>query len=365
MDLSKLRGLSDYQHLIFQDFDAIDLQNCTKVSKSWQKMISEYVDPGLLAKLCRIQKDMKTQAENAKLYGELKRNMATFINNVNLFDLSDVRCYTEEKLKIIASENNSILQLALTLGRTDLIRRFFNHLEEYGIEVNAPNRIKRTPFMCACLNGHEEAVKHFLANAQAFEIDVNAIDHYGCTPLIYAAMNGHHQVVKLLLQIEDINLKAGDLQCRTVFDWACMNGHEEVVQVLVEFAVQNDFRFSDDNFWVAGYMSQNENIAKMLRENVETIGIANPHVSGFPIFGLDLLSARYVKKSDRWRRYQVKNLPVKPTTLLCLDACCNQGFNPYPNSRAVDRTKNEWPQFIEDQGFDIDLATDSEEDEDF
>ena len=361
-DLSKLPGISDYQHLIFMQLDCKDLLQCAKVSKSWNKMINQFYDLKLILKLIkcsmtlrRIETDLKAQFEGLRdLHMDLKEWDRTFQKSFRYDDekakiihyLSEddlklkthgdphVRTYTDEEyksVKWIVCENNSVLHFASLHGMTKLVEYILNSIQECGINVNARNRIRRTAFLCACRNGHKDIVKMFLAHRANMDIDVNDFDHYEQTPLISAAMNGHHEVVKMLLQSPGIDVNAIDSLSRTAFIWACLNGNVEVVKVIMEFAIEKSIDLNKaDNAHRPGYFNacfypsdNRRKISKLLRENGVRIGL-----------DLNFRDIYTNMTGDEWRiRRESSSRPIHPVTTLfvCTNDCCLK-FNPYPKN---------------------------------
>ena len=358
-DLSKLPGISDYQHLIFMQLDCKDLLQCAKVSKSWNKMINQFYDLKLILKLIkcsmtlrRIETDLKAQFEGLRdLHMDLKEWDRTFQKSFRYDDekakiihyLSEddlklkthgddphVRTYTDEEyksVKWIVCENNSVLHFASLHGMTKLVEYILNSIQECGINVNARNRIRRTAFLCACRNGHKDIVEIFLAHRANMEIDVNDFDHFEQTPFISAAMNGHHEVVKLLLQSPGVDVNAIDSLRRTAFIWACLNGNVEVVKVIIEFAIEKNIDLNRaDNTYRSGYINacfytsdNRRKISNILWENGERIGL--------DLNFRDLTG----KTGDYWRIRHERNNEMHPktTTFVCTNDCC-LSFNPYP-----------------------------------
>jgi len=68
-------------------------------------------------------------------------------------------------------------------------------LQDPSLDINKPNKHRRTALMGAAFFGHEEVVRLLLSRGA----DVNARCCEGATPLIYATMGGRRAVVELLL----------------------------------------------------------------------------------------------------------------------------------------------------------------------
>ena len=336
-DLSKLPGITDYQHLIFVQLDCKDLLQCAKVSKSWNRMIGQFLHQRLTKSLKILIQihitGVSNLHENYEKWNNILTAAATFQESFK---------YNNEKAKIVhhlleykspmnwtLSENNSILHFACSLGITKLVQYLFNSIQELGINVNARNRIRRTAFLCACRNGHKDIVEIFLAHRANMEIDVNDFDHFEQTPFISAAMNGHHEVVKLLLQSPGVDVNAIDSLRRTAFIWACLNGNVEVVKVIIEFAIEKNIDLNRaDNTYRSGYINacfytsdNRRKISNILRENAERIGL--------DLNFRDLTG----KTGDYWRIRHERNNEMHPktTTFVCTNDCC-LSFNPYPKN---------------------------------
>ncbi|OQS05270.1 hypothetical protein THRCLA_02576, partial [Thraustotheca clavata] len=100
-------------------------------------------------------------------------------------------------------------------------------LIERNANVNQQGWFGITPFMIACMKGHEEIVK-VLLKANAF---VNATDAWGISAIFHAASLGHAQIVSLLLQHGADPNQPSDVGTTPVLS-ASKNGHAEVVKYL-------------------------------------------------------------------------------------------------------------------------------------
>ena len=227
---------------------------------------------------------------------------------------------TQDALKWTVSEGHSILHFASSNGMTKLVQHLLTFIQEYGIDVNARNRIRRTAFLCACVNGHTEVVKLFLAHR---DVNINDADHYQMSPLIHAAKNNHWKIVGLLLQAGGIDFNAVDYLHRNAFIWACMNGNLEVMQIILPFAVDNinfDLNQEDKTGRTGFYYSSffpsgdRQKISKMLKDNAKVLRLSTDDEDEFTL-----------QTGDEWRQ------PIR--IFICSSTCC-QKFNPYPWSYA-------------------------------
>jgi ABC-type amino acid transport substrate-binding protein len=98
-----------------------------------------------------------------------------------------------------------------------------------GVDVNAPDVIKRTPLHNAAEYGRKEIAELLIAEGA----DVNAKDKPGFTPLHVAALPGEEEVAELLIA-EGANVNAKDIGGNTPLDWAIRRKHTATADLLRE-----------------------------------------------------------------------------------------------------------------------------------
>ena len=359
VDFSKLTGLVDFSYFILEKLNFEDLRNCANVSRSWEEMVNQFLNPKLskcfqdfLLKLNETEIELKTRFPSSK--DVIQVNLEEW---ERLFDAFKTDLTPNEKLEILTHfpkhhlrwtlcSTDSILHYAASHGMTKLIFHLFSFIRDYGIDVNARNRIKRTAFLCACKNGQKETVELFLKYSSTLNISLNDFDHYDYTPLIYAAKKGHHEVVRILLQNEGIDVNGVDEYNRTAFNWACINGNIKTVKVFIELAVERNIDLNmQDNLTATGYINaciinyptfkKYRKISQMLRDNAERIGLdlTKKDISGRTgddwnrqrdLNDEQPLSAREKRTSKIYQNFCTKN------------ECCGI-FNPYPKSNVPAR----------------------------
>ena len=131
-------------------------------------------------------------------------------------------------------------------GKSDIVRILLERLESEEIVTSlnkffkgrGRNRKKKTAFISACENGHQEGVKLLLAHEGIEKVDLNATLNRGSNAFMLASENGHKGVVQILLDHSSCNRIDTNAQCAnygmTALTLACSNGHEEVVKLLLD-----------------------------------------------------------------------------------------------------------------------------------
>lgn len=127
----------------------------------------------------------------------------------------------------IQRQNSSALCWAAQHGKTWLVEQL---VRQYRYNVN-PVHDGHTPLMYAALNGSAAIVKVLLSSPQ---ICVNMRNRNGECALWCAALGGHENVVGILLQRDDIQVNAADLEHGvTPLGMAVIKGHAGVVRSLL------------------------------------------------------------------------------------------------------------------------------------
>ena len=98
-----------------------------------------------------------------------------------------------------------------------------------GIEVNAQDTQKRTPLVCAALNGHIDVARVLLSTGA----DVDVRDLVASTPLLSAVINDHLEVTRLFLE-HGANPNAQDKGGSTPMSLAASNGNLSMMRLLLE-----------------------------------------------------------------------------------------------------------------------------------
>jgi uncharacterized protein len=98
-----------------------------------------------------------------------------------------------------------------------------------GADVNAKDKLERTPLIIAIYWNEKAIVQELLA---AKGIDVNKAGRFGLLPLVQAAAYGLTDIVKLLLATEGIDRNAKDSYGRTALDAAKKYERADTVQLL-------------------------------------------------------------------------------------------------------------------------------------
>ena len=125
-----------------------------------------------------------------------------------------------------SSTLDSSLHRASAAGKTALASRLV--LE--GKDVNARDKLERTPLHWASWYGHTGVVRVLL---RAPEITINARDADGQTSLMWAAGEGHLDVVTLLTRVQGVNVNGVDSEGATALHWASDNDRANVVSFLL------------------------------------------------------------------------------------------------------------------------------------
>jgi ankyrin repeat protein len=140
-----------------------------------------------------------------------------------------------EKVKKLLKEGANV-NAKDKIGRSPLHKAaFYRHIEivklliENGANVNAKDNYGYTPLHDAAISGHIEIVKLLIENGAY----VNAKSYLDWTPLHYAAFYGHIEIVKLLIE-KGANVNAKDNYGWTPLHYAAFYGHIEVVKLLIE-----------------------------------------------------------------------------------------------------------------------------------
>jgi len=98
-----------------------------------------------------------------------------------------------------------------------------------GAAVNARAKFGWTAIMIAAVKGYTDTVKLLIAHGA----DVNTPDIYGWTPLMRATFENRPAVVETLLQVNDIDLDAGDEYGATALHHAAIKAHLQIVRLLL------------------------------------------------------------------------------------------------------------------------------------
>ena len=384
VDFSKLTGLTDFSYFILERLNFEDLRNCAYVSRSWEDMVNQFLNPKLskcfhdfLVKLKETEIEVKTRFESSKdviqvKHEEWEQLFATFKTELTPNEKLEILTHLpKHDLRWTVCSTDSILHYAASNGMTKLICHLFTFMHKYGIDVNARNRINRTAFLSACKKGQKEVVELFLKYSSTLNIGLNNFDHYAYTPLIYAAKKGHYEVVRILLQNEGIDVNGVDEYDRTAFNWACINGNIKTVKVIIEYAVERNIDLNkQDKLKATGYINtctltyptfkKYRIISQMLRDNAERIGLdlTKKDISGRT--GDDWNRQRDL---DEWILSAREKLTSKLYQNFCTKNECCRIFNPYPKSNVPAQLHDVRPEEHSVAGRKMILSDDDSDDE--
>jgi ankyrin repeat protein len=98
-----------------------------------------------------------------------------------------------------------------------------------GANPYSKDKLRRTPLLCAIMNGQEAVVKLLLKTCK---LALDSKYDFGRTPLWHAAYKGHKAVVELLLANDGVDVESIDDYGRTPLVCATNEGHEAVVRLL-------------------------------------------------------------------------------------------------------------------------------------
>ena len=122
-------------------------------------------------------------------------------------------------------------------GKVEVMKILLERLDYENNEWNVSrDDYGYTPYMVACVLGHENLVELFLEHYLDRNIDLNAKDKNGQNGFMAACNEGHANIVKLLLDHADqtIEFNYRDNHGQTALMLACNEGHKDIVQLLLE-----------------------------------------------------------------------------------------------------------------------------------
>ncbi|PIA99837.1 Ankyrin-3 [Cercospora beticola] len=110
-------------------------------------------------------------------------------------------------------------------------KRFMRLLRKQADNIDAKDRIGRTPLWYAACQGHVSIVESLLNTRR---VDVNARDRDGTSPICIAARQGRYNVVSILCGNTKIEVDIKNDGGFTPFAAAASQGHENIVRLLLQ-----------------------------------------------------------------------------------------------------------------------------------
>ena len=144
-----------FQHIsekIFEKLDIQSLQNCRRVSKSWQECIDN--QEILWIKFAQKQETSK----------------------------------------------NKLFQLACRRGHSKVAQVLVQNSTEFKIDINAKVWPGFTAFDHVCMRGYTKIAQWMIEKSVELNIDLNSKDKEGCTRFHLACGNGHTKIAEIFVQ---------------------------------------------------------------------------------------------------------------------------------------------------------------------
>ena len=120
-----------------------------------------------------------------------------------------------------------------------LLRSILQRVDQVGANMDAKNRVGRTPLSYAAESGNIPIVKLLI---ERDDIEADSKDNVKRTPLLYAARYGHEDIVKLLIAQGDFQADLKDDWGMTPLAYALSSGYEGIVKLLIPDSKDNWYR---------------------------------------------------------------------------------------------------------------------------
>ena len=247
--IMKSEGLWHIRDQIFGPLNHETLENCRKVSESWNESLQrmalvKYLEEfGESLRIRALLRNFEREDENGEEVSaiiripEWNKAVKDYGAKSSIEDLQEIKDSLGELLDVTGKWKSARLQpahQAAEIGALKLLEFFLS----IPYDMNSHDYIQSTVFSVACENGQIECVK-LLIDATS---DLNARDIHGHTAFHWACRRGQAETVKFLIEVSTkygIDLNARDNDGITALNWACQDPDtDETAKMMIELSTK-------------------------------------------------------------------------------------------------------------------------------
>ena len=299
----KSQGLWHIRDQIFGPLNHETLENCRKVSESWNESLQrmalvKYLEEfGESLRIMALLRNFEREDVNGEEVSaiiripEWNKAVKDYGAKSSIEDLQEIK----DSLDMI---NGKDLEYPIHQAAGHGALKLMEFILTTSFDMNSIDQHGKNIFQVACQNGKIEIV-NLLIESTKHDIDLNARDYDGATALLLACKYGETETAKFRIGLSTINGGINDFNAysfgrigkiklmielsikyarhndgRTPFLETCSNGHPETVKLMIESSTKYDIDVNarDNNGDTALHLARTKNV-EIIMKHWEKIGI--------------------------------------------------------------------------------------------
>ena len=274
--IMKSQGLWHIRDQIFGPLNHETLENCRKVSESWNESLQRMALVKYLEEFGERKVVNGEETKVSTIVPEWNKAVKDYGAKSSIEALQEIK----DSLYMI---NGKHLEYPIHQAAGHGALKLMEFILTTSFDMNSIDQHGKNIFQVACQNGKIEIV-NLLIESTKHDIDLNARDNHGATALLLASKQGRTETVKLLIELstknDGIDLNARDNKGWSALKLACYFGRTGIVKSLIELSTEyaidlhaRDNKGGTSLHWACDSRIAGLKIAKLLIELSTKYGI--------------------------------------------------------------------------------------------